>query len=218
QPHSEVVRVLAESGLAGILLWVWMVGRLVSVRGPQWGVLAAYGFFALLNGVFDSAPHTLVAFLMAAMMTSAARDPFWDSRSASNVLPLAALAVCLVEVWAVITPSVRLTAAEDAELGGQTSLVLYERAAGGHWPSARASKEYADALAAAGKNLDAYAEFQNALRGLDTGDIYLALATIAVDEDDLPSARLWIDQCVKRWPHNAEAREMFFLLYHRAPT
>jgi len=216
QPHSEVVRVLAETGLAGILLWVWMVGRLVSVRGPQWGVLAAYGFFALFNGVFDSAPHTLVAVLMTAMMTSAARDPFWDSRSASNLLPVAALAVCLVEVWAVITPSVLLTAAEDGELAGQSSLVLYERAAGCHWPSARASKEYADALAGAGKNLEAYGEFQRALKGLDTGDIYLALATIAVDENDLPSARFWIDQCVRRWPHNAEAREMFLLLYHRA--
>ena len=218
QPHSEVVRILAEAGMAGILLWAWMIGRLVSVRGPQWGVLAAYGVFSLFNGVFDSAPHTLVAFLMAAMMISTARNPFWDSRSASNLLPVAALAVCLVEVWGVITPSVRLTAAEDARLAGRSSLVLYERAAGCRWPSAHARKEYADALAGAGRNLQAYGEFQKALNGLDTGDIYLALATIAVDENDLPSARFWIDQCVRRWPHNPEAREMFFLLYHRAPA
>ena len=217
QPHSELVRVLAEAGLVGILLGAWMVARLMPVRGPQWGVLAAYGLFALFNGVFDSTPHTLVACLMAGMMTGKARDSFWDSRGAANLLPMAALAVCLVEVWAVITPSVRLTAAEDAELAGRDSLVLYERAAGLSWPCARANKEYADALAADGQNLEAYDEFQKALLGLDTGDIYLALATIAVDENDLPSARSWIKQCVKRWPHNPQAREMFILLHHRTP-
>jgi hypothetical protein len=218
QPHSEAVRVLAEAGLAGILLWVWMIGRLLPARGPQWGVLAAFAVFSLFNGVFDSTPHTLVACLMAGMMTGARRTPFWDSKRAANFLPVAAIAVCLIEVWGVIAPSVRLTAAEDAQLAGRSSLELYERAAACRWASARASKEYADALARAGRNLEAYAEFQKALDGLDTGDIYLALATIAVDENDLPSARHWIDRCVRRWPHKAEAREMFILLYHREPA
>lgn len=217
QPHSEPVRILAEAGLIGVLLWIWMATRLVGARGPQWGILAAFAVFALFNGVFDSVPHTLAAVLMAGMMTSKSRVAFWESKSAASVLSLAAIAVCLGEILAVITPSVWLSAAEDAQLAGRPSLVLYERAANYAWPSARAHKQYADALAGAGREQEAYGEFLKALKGLDTGDIYLAMATIAVEQDNLPAARHWIQRCVRRWPHNSEAREMFFLLYHREP-
>jgi len=217
QPHSEPVRILAETGLLGVLLWIWMAARLIGKRGPQWGVLAAYAVFALFNGVFDSVPHTLSAVLMAGMMMSRSRAPFWESRPAAAILSMAAVAVCLAEVWAVITPSVWLGAAESAEIRGRPSLVLYERAANHAWPNARARKMYADALAGAGRETEAYDEFQKALRGLDTGDIYLALATIAVEENNLNSARYWIGKCVRRWPHNPEAREMFLLLYQREP-
>lgn len=218
QPHSEIVRLLAETGLVGILLWAWMAGRLLATRGPAWGLLAAYGTFALFNGVFDSVPHTLAALLAAGMLLAAQPVPFWDSRGAANGLPVAAVAACLIQVWGVLTPSMWLTVAEDAQLAGRPHLRLYERAAGYRWPSARAHKQYADALADAGRNPEAYAEFRRALDGLDTGDLYLALAILATEENDLDAARQWIGQCVHRWPHNAAAREMFTLLYRREPV
>jgi O-antigen ligase len=224
QPHSEPLRILAETGVVGLLCWGWFLVRLLRARkrghhpdgvplARAKGPLAAWVVFSLFNGPFDSIAHTF-AFLLLASMALRARDPEPDSisRLFAWSAPAIAAAVTGFVIWTMLIPSYLLRGAEDAHLAGRQNrsfhFALYEQVIAYPWPNATAHRDYGIALADAGRNAEAYRELLQALEGLDTGDVYLALAILAAKNGDHESAHRWAIECLLRWPANKEARQL----------
>jgi tetratricopeptide (TPR) repeat protein len=120
-------------------------------------------------------------------------------------VPLLAVLVGGFLLLTVHVPSYLLRAAEDAHLGPQADISLYPRVVDYPWPNARAHKEYGIALAEAGQDEEARQELLKALKGLDTGDIYLALALLASEAGDRRATLRWATECLFRWPGNPDA-------------
>jgi len=207
-PHCEPLRILAETGLVGILFWLWLAARLLRRRGIEWAGLAAFAVFACFNGPLDSAPHLLAALLLAAMLSARRQEDTAEAWPSAYALPALCIALCAFEVWAVLVPSYLLRAAQDAQLAGEPALGLYERALRHPWPNAEAHRDYAIALAEDGRVDDAYGHFQEALDGLDTSDLYLALAALAIERGDRDAARRWAQECLRRCPRHPEATDL----------
>ncbi len=212
QPHSEPLRILAETGLAGAACWGWMIARVARrarhERNAITGMLATLGVFALFNGPFDSVLHTLVGLLGISMLAAhnAAERPV--SRALSACVGGTVLVLSAFLVAAVLVPSYRVRAAEDTYFSGRPNLAEYKRAADWPWPNAYAHKAYGIALTAEGRDEDAVRELHRALEGLDTGDIYLALAILALQKGDTREAERNAAECLLRWPGNAEAESI----------
>ena len=207
-PHCEPLRVLAETGLVGLVFWLWMAARLLGRRGIEWAGLAAFAVFACFNGPLDSAPHLLAALLLAAMLSARRQEDTAEARLPAYGLPALCITLCVFEVWAVLVPSYLLRAAQDAQLAGEPALGLYERALGHPWPNAEAHRDHAIALAEAGRIDAAYDHFQAAPDGLDTSDLYLALAAVAIERGDREAARRWAAECLRRFPRHPEATDL----------
>ncbi|NIA14785.1 MAG: hypothetical protein GWP08_11975 [Nitrospiraceae bacterium] len=211
-PHSEPLRCLAQGGLLGMACWLWFGVTLLKRRGPEWSGLAAFAVFACFNGPSQSVAHTLPALILAAMLLAKAprvSSPAWPAG-----MTVAVLCVLLagLEWWAVLVPSYRLRAAQDAQLAGEPSLELYARTVSHPWPHARAWQDYGIALAEAGRDDEAYAAFLKAREGLDTGGLYLALAAVAERRGDAHAARRWALECLRRWPGDEEAGRLLLHL------
>jgi tetratricopeptide (TPR) repeat protein len=169
--------------------------------------------YAVFNCPSQSIAHGFAGLLFAGMLLARHRAsaPARKSRSAAWVQPLGTLAASAFLVWAVVLPSYSLRAAEDAQLAGRPALPLYESVVRHAWPNAAAHRDYGIALADAGRYDEADRELQRALDGLDTGDIYLALAVAASKRGDKQSAYRWAVECTRRWPLNPEARQLIDL-------
>ena len=128
--------------------------------------------------------------------------PFYLSACATVI----ALALSAFLIAAVHIPSYLLRAAEDAHLGPQADISRYARVVNYPWPNALAHKEYGFALAEAGLDDQANRELLVALSGLDTGDIYLALAILSAKRGDREQTYHWAAECLSRWPGNPEAK------------
>lgn len=205
--HSEPLEFLAETGLLGALFGLWMAGRLVGRRGPEWGALAALGVFCLFNAGLHSAAHALAGLLLAAMLMarrdSVPRPP--ADRRLGTVLLAGAVLLGLAHAWTVLIPSHLLSVAEDVHVVGGDPLPLYERVLRHGWPNARAHEQYGMALMDAGRTEEAYDQFTCALRGLDTGSVYLFLGIAAAELGDESEARRRLEACLHRWPGNHDA-------------
>lgn len=204
-PHSELVKILAETGLVGVVCWIWMLSRLLRRRSPWNGSLAAFAVFALFNGPFQSVAHSGTAIVLATLLQADDDCPVRPSRWAGLALTALTVMVAAFEIWAVVIPGHGRQRADDAHLAGQPVLDAYARLTRYPWPSAAAHKGYAIALADADRERAAYAELLRALDGLDTGDIYLGLAIIAYRLDNRDAARQWAVECLRRWPSNETA-------------
>jgi len=204
-PHSDPLRILAETGLTGLACFAWMMWRLAKRRGPEWGGLAAWLVFATMNGPLQSLPHILAGCILMALLSGGAANPavpHWGARVAAVLM---ALALAVVEMGAVVIPSYRLRSAEDMQLAGLPCLELYRRCVEYPWPNAMAHRGYGLALAEAGLDARAHAELLTALNGLDTGDIYLALGMVSFRRGLGVEARQWARECLARWPNNKDA-------------
>jgi O-antigen ligase len=261
QPHSEPLRVLAETGLIGAVCWLWMVARVIRVSGfgfrvsgvtkrslaardptpetrnPVLGALLAFVVFALFNGPFDSVAHVFVGLLLASMLlrrTEKQRPSLESSEAAAGfvqdrgrcvhrlsvpvAVPILAVVLGGFLLLTVHVPSYLLRAAEDAHLGPQADVSLYPCVVDYPWPNARAHKEYGIALAEAGQDEEARQELLKALKGLDTGDIYLALALLASEAGDRRATRRWATECLFRWPGNPDALRLIEMQSPRGRT
>ena len=214
-PHSEPLQALAESGALGLLCWLWLFARLCRTRGPEWGGLAALIVFSLFNGPLECAAHALAGLLLAAALLAGKHGARSEARVPAYLLPAAVVVVGGFLLWAVVLPSHRFQAAEDAHLAGEPCLGLYERAVDHPWPNASGRMEYAIALAEAGFEAEAYREFERALKGLDTGDLYLALGLLAAKRGDNEAALQWTRACLYRWPSNLDAQQLIEALEER---
>lgn len=207
-PHSDPLRIISETGLVGLACFGWMAWRLAKCRGPEWGGITAWFVFAMLNGPLQSVPHILAGLLLVAFLKggTASQGPSpWAERIA---LALIAFAVVFVEVGAVVVPSCRLRLAEDRQIAGQPCLDLYRQCVDYPYPNAKAHRDYGLALAEAGRDGPAHTELLAALNGMDTGDIYLALAVVSLRLNLVEESKRWALECLARWPHNKEAAEL----------
>ncbi len=210
QPHSEPLRLLAETGVPGLLCCAWMAAVWFRrARGPAaWiaaGPLAALLTFSLFNGILESVPHSLTLLIFLAVPLLDKSPSTRGSRIAA--IPVAAAALFLT--WAVVVPSVMIRKAQDVQLdNSEASLEYYARAVAWPWPNAAAHRAHAIALAESGRDMEARREFQRALEGLDTGDIHLGLALVAYRLGDSNAARRHAEDCLRRWPACADAARL----------
>jgi len=207
-PHSEPVRFLAETGAFGFLCLCWMVLQIARARAPETPALAAIAVFALFNGAFLSVAHLWPALLLAACALSRNTLPVPASRVLARMLPLLT-AISAAGIAAVtIVPGYRLQHAMDAFAEGKPALGLLKAAAEAAPRHAETQKQYGIALTVTGHDDEARRHLLKALAGADTGDIYLALATVAARQTDYPAAERFARECLHRWPVNQDVKTL----------
>jgi tetratricopeptide (TPR) repeat protein len=131
------------------------------------------------------------------------------------VTAIAAVSLTAFFLWAVLTPSYLLQEAEDLRAAHRPSTASFARAVQYPWPNAEAREQYGYALIRDGRYRMAAAQLEQALDGVDTGRIYLALAGLAYRRGDRAEMQRWIDECYWRWPSSAALWE---LVYDAAPS
>ncbi len=208
--HCDPLEILAETGLLGALCWGWMALRLLRCRGPEWGALAALLAFSLMNAAFYSISHALAGLLLAGMLL--ARRPAKPGKEAPKNKRTTAYALAAITLLsaafilgATVWPSYLLQRAFDQYAGEEPCLPAFEEAARHPWPNAYAQQEYGAALAENGQLKEAYPHLLNALKGCDTGTLYLALGKLAIEFGDTRQARTWLEACLWRWPSDPVA-------------
>ena len=220
--HCDPMELVAETGIVGLLLCLWMLIRLLRCRGTEWAGITVLLIFSLFNAPFHSAPHALCFLLLAAILwskNSVSESPsYFDKETFMEALLMCCMAVLLTAfvLWAVLIPSYLLRAAEDAHIANKSPFNLYARSERHSWPNATAYEEHGIALLDAGRNNEAKQRFLHALKGIDTGQPYLALGIIADRQGDKSTAKIWLYECIKRWPSNNQAWSL--LIKNTAPA
>jgi len=210
--HSDFLETVAEFGLIGVVLGVWLLIRLPWRDPVAAPALLAYLVFAALNTTLHSPPH-LMAFLLLA--GSAERDAgaarlgeIGRYRAMRALGILASLLLCGLTVLVHVRPSAFLAAARDAyEVDRDHAEHLYGRAVSYLWPSYSAELELAILLANAGIPSDALYFGLRAAEGLDTGDVHELLARQYENLGATDRARASYDAVVARWPRYARGWE-----------
>jgi tetratricopeptide (TPR) repeat protein len=214
--HSEPLNLLAETGVVGIVLLLWMFVRVARRPGAEWGGLIALGVFVLFHAPLRSPPHLVAAGIYVSTLLA---RPFVErndeavpacgshSRVLGYVLGALALGQLAYVVVAVVIPSRDLRHAMDIHLvqGGPAALDAYERVLRQREAPSLAHEKYGIALLEAARLDDAQRQFEVALEGMDTGGVYLALGALAHHRGDYVEARRLLEACVWRWPSNWQA-------------
>ena len=208
--HSEPLEIAAETGVFGVACCAWMGWRLFRCRGWEWGPLAALLVFSLSSFPFHSAPHAFVGVLLVSMAIarrSRVETTHPGTGRAGSVakvagfgVPVAFAVLALFALWSGTLWSYRLREADRLSLRGKPSIEYYARALEHPWPNALAHHNYGIALLQAGDYDGAEKQFAAALRGIDTGQVYLALGTLADRRGDRKQAREWLEECLFRIP------------------
>jgi O-antigen ligase len=216
--HCEVLEWQAETGVLGLVFMVWMIVRVsrrvitkCGIRANQatLGALITLIIFALFNAAFHSAPHALTALILVALLLATPDKGTLRTGSYEHVHNVSAAVLALFIGfglwWTVLTPSRLLCTAEATYLKGDDALPGFERLFDHGWPYAAAREKYGLALLDAGQNKAAREQFALALKGMDTGGLYLSLGMLAYEEKDLHQARRYFQACLNRWPANNTA-------------
>ena len=223
--HSEPLNLLTEGGLLAGILLLWLCARLLFPRrhvySQQARVTAAalltLVVFSLFNDAFHAAPHALAALILSGLLLTGGghfavlqlgdlRTPWLWQRDRTAIkpliLPLTAVLLLALNLWTTYIPSFLLAQAERAHVGGQESLSLYARALAHPWPQPRAHEQYALALIEHNEPRKAAPHLEWALRGQDTGQVYLyrGIAALALGNED--AARAAFAACLYRFPRN----------------
>ena len=204
-PHSEPLGLVTEFGTVGAVCGLWMLARLVRCGPrPEWGGLLALLTFSLVNAPFHSAPHAVAGLMLAGCLLQSRSEsvvrewPAW-------VGPIAATGAAVFFISVVLVPSWRLREAEDVHLAGQPPFQHYARCTQYPWPNATADLKCGIALLDAGRYSEARRSFMKAMKGTDTGELYLALALLETRAGDYPRAQAWLEMCFWRWPSSRDA-------------
>lgn len=210
--HSDVLEILAESGVVGLLCVLWMCWRMRRCRGPEWGGVIALGVYSLANATYTMPAHSLAALMLMASMLSAQvpRRPGdcsgrKDSVFFSLALSTSCIALGLFTTVTTLIPSYRLELALNAKKNEQQAHELFEQAIAGPWPSYSAHEEYGLFLLDYERYEEARAPLQIAAKGIDTGRIHYLSAVAARETHDLKAAQKEFEGCVWRWPANVFA-------------
>lgn len=206
--HSDILQWTAETGLIGLLVIVWFLIRLPYRREPEMGALLASGVFSLFHFPFHSAPHALVGvlcatalFAQAATGTKPSIPVYRVGKMVERFFAPAGIFVACFLLWAVLWQSVLLKTADTKYLSqAADTLDAYQRVCAHPWLNALAHRNFAIALIAAGHYTEAEAEIREALDGLDTGQLYLALGALAELRGSTEEARRYLEEAAFRIP------------------
>ena len=215
--HNDVLELVAELGVIGVLPFLWWWVRLFRSAGPEWGGLIALLVFSCFYFPFYSAPHALLGLLLAGMLVARGRDSGSESPARPRAQRVAALVVggCAMLifpllVWVVILPSYRLRAAMDLHLAGADPIPAYERTLSAGWAPIETHEKLGLALLQAGDSEGAEREFTIAFRGMDTGAVYMGLGASLLQQGKTTEAKEALESCVSRWPSHAAAWELLY--------
>jgi O-antigen ligase len=205
--HCEPLELVSETGILGAAFGLWLLVRLVRCRGIEWASLSALGVFCLFNPALHSAPHALAGILLAAALLARRERANKDEDFRPSAFPAGAglavaLALTFFVCYCVVMPSSGLRAAEQQHLSGEPPFDAYEHVLAHPWPNADAREKYGIALFEARRYDAARAQLNLALRGMDTGGVYLLLGMMAAQEGANATARTHLEQCLFRWPSN----------------
>ncbi len=211
--HSDPLELLAEMGALGILLGIWMLARLLRLRGPEWGGIGALLVFSLFNGVYHSPPHALAGILLAGNLLAGSREPSNAGRRIESdfpllpwFVPIAATGTIVFNTLAVAWPSLDLAALPSTvDVSSESSSEKYERALARPWPSPIADVQWSMSLLAEGKAEEARPFLIRAKKRLDTGRLHYLLGYLAKLEGDTREAEAAYQAAVWRWPRNVDA-------------
>ncbi|MCC6696062.1 MAG: O-antigen ligase family protein [Candidatus Hydrogenedentes bacterium] len=209
--HCDVLELLAELGVIGVIPLVLWWGRLIRCRGPEWGGLLSLAVFSLAYYPFYSAPHAILGLLLAGCLLGRAPklaegcSATRSSRLLSRTLGIGALLVLPLVLWMVVLPSYLLRTAESSHLKGEDSTVAYERVVALRFTPSETHEMYGLALLDAGRFEDARDAFRTACKEMDSGGAYLGLAASLLMTGDSVGARDAVEQSLRRWPSSFEA-------------
>ena len=214
--HCEPLQCMAEMGVIGLVMMLWMLLRLLRRRGPEWGGLAAFLVFSLLNAAWHSLPHALGGLLLAGMLLqplekTALNEP---GRRFMGGMSMALLSILLAAAafWTIYLPSYLQSSAEDVHRAGGNAIPAYDRVFAQGWPNAQGRELYAMALLDAGRAADARKQISLALEGVDSGRAYLVLGLASEQTNDAVLACAAYRACLQRWPANAQAWNRLYAL------
>ncbi|MCC6489763.1 MAG: O-antigen ligase family protein [Candidatus Hydrogenedentes bacterium] len=215
--HCDVLELLAELGVLGMIPLALWWGRLIRCRGPEWGGLLSLAVFSLAYFPFYSAPHALLGLLLAACLLGRSPRLAEDCPASlfSRFLSLTAGGGALLSLplvlWMVVFPSYLFRTAQAIHVAGGNSLPAYERAVAVRWAPPDVYEKYGLALLEAGRHEDARKVFTIACSQLDSGAAYLGLGASQLRAGDTQAARVAIEACLKRWPSSFEAWALLML-------
>ncbi len=215
--HSDPLELASETGLIGLALVAWMLWRLRKCRGAEWGGLAAYLAFGMLNTTLHSAAHMLAALLFGCVLLrrgppSPQDNPAGTVNSAQLRLwlpALAALSLFAFTFSTVVVPSHRLNSAREAyeagadpaeglQLGAEG---LYLQAIASPSPAAyEAAEEWAVALFEQGRVGEMGEFVEHAARGRDTWTVHYLSGVLGDSAGDPDAALEAYSASLRRWP------------------
>lgn len=207
--HSEPLNILAEGGILGALLLGWLCARLLFPRRyltfPHLRVVAAALMvllvFSLFNDVWHSAPHAFAGLLLVGALLAPQYRPE-PALKRSLWLPIAASLLLALNTWVTYLPSFLVAKAEAAHVNHENALPLYTRAVAYPWPQPRVHEQFALALLEKRRHREAALQVEQALKGHDSGQIYLYKGLAALAMKDEPTARQAFAACLYRFPRH----------------
>lgn len=235
--HNDYLEVVATTGLLGLAFFCWFLFRLlrsalkrldgpVHLTSSAWGPLTAWAVFALGYFPLSSPAHAFVGlcFCLCLLKPGTGARAARVHRYVSMATAICcACAVVLAYVILVLCPSYRLQAALNLQRdagsdhidNSEAVLDAFRRAAGSLGANGDAYYEYGTALLENRQFEEAKAAFTRAHAGVDTGGIYLALGWLARHDGDTEAARVYLQQCLFRWPSSQTAWRQLFAITPR---
>ncbi len=209
-PHNDFLLIWAETGFIGVLFCAWLLTRIARGRGEEWGGLIAWFVFALFNSPLHSPPHALAGFMLAACLVQRTSAPLCEETSGAmwgrRLLGALGLLMLPAVVFFILLPSFRLQRAQQAHIAGQPSLHLYAAADSASGAlRAEIDEKYGVALLDAKDYESARNHFKQALKGSDSGSVYLGLGTAEYQLGNKTEAFAALEKAVYRWPSHLNA-------------
>lgn len=209
-PHNDFLLLWSELGAIGFALAALLFLRMLRCNGPEWGGLAALFLFGLFNSPLHSPPHAVAGIALGVSLVSRS-VPVTEPKTEIDSWCLRLIGVLVafspIPIWLyVVQPSCLLEKARNAHVRGEPPLALYADATARPGVlSAAIDEKYAIALLDSGDYGAAKARFSKALRGGDSGALYLGLGTAEYMLGDRAAAYAALEECVRRWPSHFDA-------------
>lgn len=211
--HNDILELITEAGIFGILfIFLFYFYPLVSYKNFYvWGVFV---IISLLNPVFISSSHLIVAFL--SLIKSEGRitqenyyvSGFLDVSNKTKYLVcglglFTAIFLCYV-LW---LPDYRLRQAEKLLILEQECEKQYQSLVNFKFATYAMYEGYAQQLMMKQNYEKAYEVLKKALHKTDAGNVYLMLGQCAEKLGKEEESIRWYRECLYRFPDNKYARE-----------